>query len=213
MTGNVRIPVTELDVDERIQLFRAFMAIMSKQYRGSRGGGTFVNWKTVTVGSTGTINGTPGLKLRRGQEPREPSYNTDTRVYVLAHETFRFPGCEIYLPHHWEKGAEIASFRVCLTQDGEFWFEWYQAVVSTNNQTADIRRTEYKELSAAEGKDIGRIGVLLEMHPGLLSQFGHSVLELTKREVRERELRAELHREVLNTLIKIGRPFNISIAS
>lgn len=213
MTGDVRVSVNELDINERIRLFRAFMALTSKRYRISRGGRLFLSWGNATMDSLGTIKESPGFQLRTSQGPKEESYNSETRIHVLMHATFDFPGCDLHIPRRWEKGAKVAFCRVCLTQDGNFWFEWYEAVVENNIRTASVRKVHYTQLSHRQESDLGRLGVLLEMHPCLLDHFCHSALELMDEEVRQREALAKQDRDLLTTLAMIGKPFNISLTS
>jgi hypothetical protein len=212
VAGSVRAPVKELTIEERINLFHVFNSLLSKYYHFSRGGYLFRDWASKTINSLGTMEETPGFKLQHTKKPREKSYDTSTRIFVLGHITFNLRTNQLFTERQWETGGEFAFCRLCLTQDGNSWFEYYEATVG-KNRFADVYSAEYTQMSSRNGQSIGRLATLFEAHPSLLNRYCHSALELVNEESVQREARAKQGRDLFNELARVGKPFDISIAT
>lgn len=209
--GRVRAPVSELAVEDRIDLFHEFNLRISKYHHENRGGSFFWNWEQATIDSLGDIKGTPGFKLPENQVPNQQFYSAVTRIAVLAQETFDLNTNKVHLPCQWNAGVKVGFCRLCVTQDGNVWFEWYEAKIGKNIRFADVYKAEYKQISSRQEEDIRKLGELFDEHPALLSNYCHNALELINQQATQRDARAKQGRDIFNDLAGIGKRFEISI--
>lgn len=214
--GNVRVPVAELTINERIHLFHVFGSMIARHYYTSHGGGLFKEWLRQSLDQNNALQNGEGLRLPSIQVPWQvgESYSTTTKVALLGNQMFRLPTFGEYFPKHWENGARLGFCRLCLTQDGRLWFEWYEATVSkTGNAYAD--KAEYQQIAVSlesPGKPLPeKLVAIFEAMPNFLYRFCCLTLELIDEEARRREERAKRDRDLFNKLSEIGKPFDISI--
>lgn len=214
--GNVRVPVTELTMDERIHLFHVFGSMITRHYYTSRGGGLFREWVHQSLDHNNVLHDGAGLQLPSKKRffPADESYNTATRVALLGNQMFRLPNFSQYSPKHWEEGTRLGFCRLCLTQDGRLWFERYEATVCKGTN-AYVDHAEYQEISVSlESPDKPipeELAALFEAVPNFLYRFCCLTLELTNEEAKRREVRAKRTRDLFTQISEIGKPFDISI--
>ena len=128
---------------------------------------------------------------------------------------FCLPDYQPFVPKNWKPGADLGFARLCLTQDGTLWLEWFETQVGSK-LTGDVGKAEYKQLFVSITGHVyplpGRFMSLLELAPRLIDRSMRGILELIHRETEIRELRAKRDRELFERLTEIGKHFNISLA-
>lgn len=210
--GNVRVPVSELSTEERVFILKEFGCLISGHYQYSRGGRMFVPWNShLLISEDGVLKNLSGLRLPRKLQAQGNKYHANSRIAVLAHGMFDMPGCTPDVPRRWRPGARIGACRLCLTQDGELWFEWYEATVDKHlNAVADT--SEFNPVHFGEDAELPKkLELILSAHPSLLSSFGYTILELIHVEALNREERAAQTRSVSNRLAMFGSLFDITL--
>lgn len=216
--GDVRVPFNELGIEERLRLFHVFGATISRKYRvedgGSRGGGEFRPWFECARDRSGALPDSDGFMVTKRFTPSESGYLETTRIFVLAAQVFRLPDCQTFRTKDWQQGAHLGFARLCLTQGGELWFEWFETIVG-NKLAGNVNLAEYQQVHVNlynQAQPLPqRLMELLEIEPGFLGRSLHMILELINREATMRERRAERDRGIYNRLAEIGKPFEISL--
>ncbi len=214
-TGDVRVSVRELTVEQRIKLFRFYHSSISRHYQVHRGGSSFVPWEERSFGRHNrriemSLAGEALDNLKKQFWPKEEEYNSKTRMIPLYMRKLSLPNFSPPVSYRWKKGEEVVCFRLCLTQTGHLFLEWYEGR-HTESEVA-VRSSDFLPISTHDNEKEGnkRLLKLLEYDPQIISMFGHRVLMLLDKDATEREQRAQRDRELFNVLNSRGEIFNIT---
>ncbi len=126
--GDVRVPVDQLTLGQRVDLFEAFAMRLWRHYNHMKGGSLFIPWETENFGEKLTQYSIRrnSLVLDESQYPSHVDYNQKTRVVVLTSHYFRIPDFKLPENGIWKLGDIKLVVRLCLVQNGGLYLEWYE---------------------------------------------------------------------------------------
>lgn len=214
---DVRVPVRNLTAEQRIKLFQFYHLAISRHYQISHGGSSFVPWQDLVESrrDNWTLREAGIDTLRTSLRPQDEGYNVRTRIVPLCFQKFfsdhSFSNLSLPSSYHWKKGAKEVFVRLCLTQRGALYLEWYKGEHTSRDVRVDS--AEYLIVSTLneDNEANRRVGLVLEKTPDMLLRFGQRILELLQTDATEREKRAERDRKLLEELSVRGKIFNISL--
>ncbi|MEZ0209145.1 MAG: hypothetical protein ACAH17_03150 [Candidatus Paceibacterota bacterium] len=226
--GDVRVPVNELTITQRMELFQMFHLNISGHFggNGNRGGSSFIPWEVENFGEGWTTHTLrrENLTFHESLWPKEEKYTVTTRVVSLTCDRFKMPHFKKPKDEGWEKGDKKLVTRLCLTQDGKLHLEWYEGVVVEMRKDYPripsvilVDKAEYFRIHPYNtlGDNtadiaIARLKLLLQENPFTLFHFGSAILSLLDHEATEREKRAQRDRALFRELNYKGRGFHIT---
>ncbi len=214
--GDVRVSVMELSLNERLQLFEAYSMRLSRHYADLRGGSSFVGWEIENFGETLTPHSVRrhSLSFTRNQFPSSSSYGHRTRIFTLASDYFRLPEFEKPTNGQWRRGDTRLVIRLCLTQDGDLYLEWYEGKVVSIEMPNEVLVNVAHYIKLPEHMRLGNsmpyeLKKLLETCPSILLFFGHGALSLLASEFEARQRNIIRDKALFSDLNAIGKVFGI----
>lgn len=219
-TGDVRVSVSDLSVGKRIHLFDALALVVCRHYEGLHGGSRFISWHTENFGEKLTERSVRrySLAIDESLYPKSEEYNTETRIVSLTSHYFRLP--EFKLPENgcWNFGDTKLVARICLTQHGNLYLEWYRGKIRAMNEVYKIPgrvvvdEAKYIEIPRFLSIDErpSELKTFLEKAPEVLYSFGFACMHLLKNEEECRRQRADHDAKAFAKLSNVGRIFGIT---
>jgi hypothetical protein len=206
-TSDVRVPVHLLTPQQRMRLFAFYHSSISRHYHVHRGGSNFAEWFERSIGRRESERmglERENIDLKRSMWPGESEYNVKMRIVPMYMRKFFQPGLSLPVSYRWKDKAEVVCARLCLTQTGTLYLEWYEGIQTDGH--VEVKKASYSPVSIGNEK----LDLIISRDPQLVSLFGHQVLYLLNADATEREKRAERDRDLFNELNSRGKVFGIS---
>ncbi len=223
MVSDFRITSRDLCLDERLQLFEAYINGLHRRYSHLRGGSQFVSWKTENLGERLTDHSIRrySLTLIPFLFPQSPDYdNKKTRITVLASDYFKLPEFKKPDNGEWKLGDIRLVIRLCLTQEGDLYLEWYEGEVRSieNGQKGiptyiPVNVARYIKLPPCmrlNNSVPDELKTILESSPEILLSFGYGVLKLLSDEIKNKQEKIDRDRILLARFNIIGQALGIT---
>ena len=220
------ISVFDLSGNDRIKIFFHFAQKLHHHYSHLNGDRLFVPWKTENFRDTGGDLSRDsvlhnGLFVDDSLYPKEESYTPLTRVVVLASDYFRLPKFGKPKDGAWNLGDKKLVTRICMTQDGQFWLEWYEGTVTEMYERHPnlpkkvlVGKTKFIPLNYTmyyvDNEPVpAELWKLVTKCPEIVSSFAYRCIGLLEEEATERKERAERDAALARKLKIFGQVFGI----
>jgi hypothetical protein len=215
--GDVSIPVSDLTLNDRVEVFAKIIEALKSFYnRENKGGGSFLEWEKESYGEKWTTHTLRRqvLVVDRSLWPKSDEYDHTTRIVSLTCESYRENFKEKPKEPNWKVGDIKLVYRLCVTNEGAVFLERYEGMVAGVDEKysgvpttvvvskASFHRLRYYRIEddSEDGVAWREIKLLLKHDPFTLFSFGSSVLRLFNDEAVARERRAERERIAFNKL-------------
>lgn len=219
-TGDVRVSVESLSASKRLRLFDALAIVVRRHYEDLAGGSNFVTWQEENFGEEMTDNSIRkySLALDKSLYPQHKNYNTKTRIVTLTGDYFRLPEFKLPKDGDWKLGDTKLVTRLCLTQNGDLYLEYYLGKVRmmdeqypTIPRRVVVDEARYIEISRSIEieKAPDELKALFIKAPEIIYSFGFACMRLFKNEEEARRRRADRDAKAFTDIANIGRIFGI----
>lgn len=125
---------------ERILLFRLATTIAGDYFSERECSNHFPSWHWLNFADSSRAESVLSLGITLGQSffPSTKEYNAETNIAVLYQDYFRLPGFTRPSGRPsdgvWDMEDTRLIIRICFTEDGELYLEWYEGLVTSLNE-------------------------------------------------------------------------------
>lgn len=211
-----------MSVLERILLFRLVTTVVCDYFSEREYSNHFPSWFSTNYsdGSRAKSVLSFGVALDQSLFPDTEGYNVKTNVAVLYQDYFRLPGLTRPYDGEWNMGDTRLVVRICLTEDGELYLEWYEGCITSLSEKnpgmpekVEVHTAHYLRIpglhESPEPEAVpNQLHQLMEKEPGMLYNLIFAVQKLFKE---EEDMALKQYKKILQStanLSQITDPFS-----